>query len=104
MKSRHYTAVKHAEGVTVTSRDPEAKQIFYGWGSDRNRDDGSFYGYTAAGGDPDYAVTTWTLSDSGVRLMIQNIDHHIGDKNYYSGRTEISRAKELSTLLKKVRR
>ena len=102
MKTRHYTATKHADGVTVTSRDPEAKQIFYGWGSDMNRDDGSFYGYTAPDGNPDFAVTTWKLSPSGVRLMISNIDNHITDKNYYSGRTEIARAKELSKLLKKV--
>lgn len=107
MKTRHYQAVKQGDRVIVHARDPEAKQVFFSWGSDRGPSR-MFYGREADLGDRythiDYKMWKWDLDADAVDEMIHNIADHIDDPDYYSGRTEKSRAKELLGLLKKVSR
>jgi hypothetical protein len=89
----------------VKASHPDAKQLFFGWGSDRDPIDASFYGSEDRTdtwhGNFDYKRWQWKLSMHGVERMISNIENHIDDLDYYS-KKERPKARELLALLKKI--
>jgi hypothetical protein len=44
-----YSVKKSGDNVVVESQNANAKQVFFGWGSDSNAVDGSFYGQEVRG-------------------------------------------------------
>lgn len=91
--------------VEIRASHPVAKQLFFGWGSDQNATDISFYGREDPtdkwSGNFDYKRWVWTLTAGGIDRMINNIEDHIDDTDYYK-KGEVKKARELLGLLKKV--
>ena len=98
--SAYYVVKKLANGgAIVESSNPTAKQGFFGWGSDHDGTDMSYYGNSIDHRGGDNARWRWTLSSGGVQEMIRLIEQHINDKNYYKG-NEVKAARELLVKLK----
>lgn len=104
-KNRNFAAVIHDGEVDVTASHPVAKQLFFGWGSDRNSVDASYYGREDRsdtwGGNPDYKRWKWTLSREGVETMIRHIADNIGDRDLFP-KGEVKKAMELLAFLQQI--
>ena len=85
---KFYTVRVENHRVLVYANNPIAKQVLWGWGSDRSQEEGSFYGNMVPGMDkcayPDWAEFKWVLNNVGVELMVYNIVNYIQDRDYYS--------------------
>jgi hypothetical protein len=91
-KLNYYGLVPNNDGTfTCYAIDEHAKQNFFGWGSDQNRIDGSFYGRDAktvpvklkgrlAPGDSPWQ---WKLDHDNASEMLRLIEKHGDDSNYY---------------------
>lgn len=66
------TAKKRDCKVQVLARDPDAKQVLFGWGSDHGPSR-EFYGRGTRRGSDDYEVWSWKLSPAGIAELKKNL-------------------------------
>ncbi len=104
-RNRYYQGLRFGGKYIIKARDPDAKQVLFGWGSDHDADDMSFYGRQSNMHErvrPDHELWIWTLTERGIGRMIDNIEGHLNDPAYYKGK-EKTRGKALLELLLKLR-
>lgn len=101
MITKFYKAYWDAsEYLIVTATDSDAKQAFFGWGSDRSGIDLSYYGFGTGRGRGDREEWQWRLTPEGVDRMIGHIEKHIDDPSYYAAGKEKRAAQDLLKVLK----
>lgn len=92
----YFSVRKKKDGsAVVESSNANAKQVFFGWGSDQDAIDGSFYGNQVGSWRGDNTRWKWTLTSSGVSRMRGNLARHINDPSYYPDGPEKRAAQEL---------
>lgn len=98
-----YYAVKKlaSGGAVIESNNVVAKEGLWGWGSDQNAVDGSFYGRQLGDFRGDNTRYRWTLSAAGVREITRLIRAHVDDRSYYETEADRKAARELLQKLTK---
>jgi hypothetical protein len=92
-ETNYYAVVKNPDGHTFTvyAVDEHAQQNFFGWGSDRNRIEGAFYGTSASlsvppglkGRKPGVLPWKWKLGPEHAREMLGLVSQFGKDDKYY---------------------
>lgn len=79
-----YSVKKSGNNVVVESQNANAKQLFFGWGSDRNEIEGSFYGHEVRGawGANRELRWRWSLTPEAVAVMLRNLQLELTDPGY----------------------
>ena len=101
----YYQVKKRKDGsAVVESSNINAKEVFFGWGSDRNAVEGSFYGKQTGSWRGDRTRWRWDLTKEAVGQILSDLERTIDD-SYYRGKQPHQRAekKAAQELIKKLR-
>ena len=98
-----YRVKKSGDNVVVESQHANAKQVFFGWGSDKNAVDGSFYGQEVRGAwGPNREMRyRWVLTPEAVAVMLGNLHLELTDPEYRDEKSQAA-ARELQRKLRAV--
>lgn len=99
MAGNFYSVKTKGCTVEVRAKDPDAKQVLFGWaGGSMTKDPGAIelYGRGTKRGTGDHEVWEWKLSQAGVNSLMKGLVLQLQDPAYKGSRREQAAAKSLA--------